>query len=163
MPSAGDLHSQTRHEGWDRDRTQPGNWREGLEINGMESLVADMDVFFQQPASGHYRTRAARRTPPAPARALAAGAARQPAGNRPRGRGAGGRRVRRQDERRQLARQPRQVPGRHHAPCRRSPKGNARTCCACFIRSCMASMGRGTGQVTLGTVGEFRLYKPKAL
>jgi len=27
----------------------------------------------------------------------------------------------------------------------------------------MSSMDRGTGQVTFGTVGEFRLYKPKAL
>jgi len=43
-------------------------------------------------------------------------------------------------------------------PCRRSRKGNARTCCACFIRSCMASMDRGTGQVMLGTVGEFRMF-----
>ncbi len=46
MPQPGDLHTNTRHEGQYRDRVQPGNWREGREINGMQSSVAEEGVFF---------------------------------------------------------------------------------------------------------------------
>lgn len=46
MPQPGDPDTHTRLEGQDWDRVQPGNGREGREINGMESSVVDEGVIF---------------------------------------------------------------------------------------------------------------------
>jgi len=46
MPPPGDDRAEPHREGQHQDNGPPGNGSEGLEINGMESLVVEEGVFF---------------------------------------------------------------------------------------------------------------------
>jgi len=55
MPPPGDDRAEPHREGQHQDNGPPGNGSEGLEINGMESLVVEEGVFFNNLLKGDLR------------------------------------------------------------------------------------------------------------